>query len=132
MRCCWRHDPKERPTMAQVVKWSKQVELKSLRTILSLESKDVLCVCQCNVNHVIQNVTEKPLHVQSTLPNCESYTPLLLSMHGQSPTVISTRQQSEGHSNHQRVQIWVAQGNSGATKLTIITFRSCDLGYWVS
>lgn len=131
MRCCWRQDPKERPTMAQVVKWSKQAELKSLRTILPLESKDVLCVCQCHVNHVVQNITEKPLHVQSTLPNCESYTPLLFSMHAQSPSANSTCQESEG-STHQHVQIWVAQDNSDATKLTIITFRSCDLGYWVS
>ena len=131
MQCCWRQDPKERPTMAQVVKWSKLDELKSLRTILSLQSKELLCVCQCHVNLVIQNAAEKPLNIHSTLPNCDSYTPLLFSMHAQSPLAKSACHKAED-SSHQHIQIWVAQGDGSGTKLTIVTFRSYDLGYWVS
>lgn len=134
MRCCWRQDPKERPTMAQIVKWSKQTELKSLRTFLSLESKEILCVCQCHVNHVNRNVAKKPLNFQSTLPNCESFTPLLSSLCAQSPQAKATHllDHNAEELNPQHVQIWVAHGNKDAAKLNIITFRSHDLGYWVS
>lgn len=143
MQCCWRQDPQERPTMAQVVEWSKLPELKSLRTILSLELKELLCVCQCHVNHVNRNVVEqKPLNFQSTLPLCESFTPLFSSLCAQSPQGKNAHI-SDCHtkdSDHQHVQIWVAHANTSTTKLidssaakmTIITFRSCDLGYWVS
>lgn len=128
MQLCWKQDPKERPTMAQIVKWSKQKELKSLRTILSLESKKLLCVCQCYVNHVKQNTVEEPLIFQSTIPGCESFTPLLSSLSSHS---LQTESRTKAI-NAQHIQIWVAQSDNGASKLTIITFRSSDLGSWVS
>ena len=130
MRRCWKQDPNERPTMAQVMKWSKQAELQSLRTFYSLEAKELLCVCQCNVNHVNQNVVEKPENFQSIIPECESFTPLLSTMCAQSPLDIGTRLLDDNKTfGPQHIQIWVAHGKR---KLTIITFRSCDLGYWVS
>ena len=134
MQQCWQKDPKERPTMAQIVKWSKQKELKSLRIMQSLESNGLLCVCQCNVNHTNQNPIEMPLNFQSTIPNCESVVPLFSSLSSHSLKTKST--QLPDHrakaTNTQHIQIWVAQSDKDTSKLTIITFRSSDLGYWVS
>ena len=129
MQCCWKQDPNERPTMAQVLKWSKQAELQSLRMIFPLEAKELLCVCQCNANHVNQNVVEKPQNFQSIIPGCDSFTPLLSSMCAQSPLDAQLLDHNKETFGPQCIQIWVAHGDR---KLTIITFRSSDLGYWVS
>jgi len=134
MQCCWKQNPKERPTMAQIVKWSKQAELKSLRTILPIESKHLHCVCQCHINHINQNAANKLLKFQSTIANCVSFTPLFSSLSKDSPQTKS-RHFLNHHAktiNAQHIQIWIAHSENGASKLTIITFRSCDLGYWVS
>lgn len=131
MRCCWRQDPNERPTMVQVMKWSKQPELQSMRTFYSLEAKELLCVCQCNVNHLNRNVVGRPENFKSIVPKCESFAPLLSSMCAQSPLDMNAQllDRNKETVGPQHIQIWVAHDNR---KLTIITFRSCDLGYWVS
>ena len=130
MQCCWKQDPNERPSMTQVIKWAKLTELKSLRAILSLEAKELICISHCNVNHMNVNPkdVEKPLNFEKTFPECESFTPLLHFMMAQSPSDTSTRC-LHNHTETKHIQIWVAHSD---TKLTIISFRSCDLGYWVS
>ena len=117
--------------MAQVLKWSKQPELLSLRTFYSLEAKKLLCVCQCNVNHRNQKVVGRPENFKSIVPECGSFAPLLSSMCVQSPFDINARLLDHNKETYgpQHIQIWVAHDNR---RLTIITFRSCDLGYWVS
>ena len=130
MQCCWKQDPNERPSMTQVIKWGKLTELKSLRAILPLEAKELICVSHCNVNHtsVDPKEVEKPSNFEQIIPECESFTPLLHFMMSQSPLDMSAGHM-HNHTETEHVQIWVAHSN---TKLTIISFRSCDLGYWVS
>ena len=117
--------------MAQVMKWSKQPELQSLRTFYSLKAKELLLVCQCNVNHLNENVVGRPENFKSIIPECESFAPLLSSMCAQSPLDINARLLDHNKETFgpQHIQIWVAHDHR---KLTIVTFRSYDLGYWVS
>lgn len=133
MQRCWKQDPKERPTIAKIIEWSQLTELKSLRTIFSLESKKLMHICHCHVNQKSPDNSDKPLF-QSIIANCESFTPLFssLSIHGQK----ASSHFSDHHaktSDIRHTQIWAAHhSNNGALKWTIITYRSCELGYWVS
>ena len=130
MKACWNHNPSDRPNMAQVVEWSKSLELKSLRTIHQLEPRKLIGICQCQVvrDHVHQHATVKPQNIQSIIANCRHFKSLLSSLSSQTP---QSRRKQNTSSNH--TQIWIAQDEDEATtKLTIVTFRSSDLGYYVS
>ena len=130
MKVCWNQNPSDRPNMAQVVEWSQFPELKFLRTIHQLEPRKLLGVCQCQVvrDHVHQYATVKPENIQSTIPNCDRLKSLFSSLSSQTPR--SKRKHSTSN-NH--TQIWIAQEKDKVTtKLTIVTFRSSDLGYYVS
>lgn len=129
MKACWNQDPNKRPNMAQVVKWSKLPELQSLRIIHQLKPTKLLTICQCRVvrDHVHHSTTDKPQNIQHTIPNCENFKSLFSSLSPQTPP--SKRKQNVAN-NH--TQIWIAQDKDEATtKLTIVTFRSSDLGYYV-
>ena len=130
MKCCWHQDPRERPTMAQVLEWSKLPELCCLRTIHSLPSSELLCTCQCQVtrNHKHEYLNSRPSNVQCTIEKCEQYPPLFSSITSQSPPINRRRNKVNHHT-----QVWIAQYSDEVTsKLTIFTFRSSDLGYRVS
>ena len=131
MKACWNQDPNNRPNMAQIVGWSQYLELKSLRTIHQLDPRKLLLgICQCQIvrDHVHQHVTVKPQNVQSILPNCGHFKSLFSSLSSQTPQ--SKRKQSTSN-NH--TQIWIAQDEDKVTsKLTIVTFRSSNLGCYVS
>lgn len=130
MKACWKQNPSDRPNMAQVVEWSRCAELKSLRTIHQLEPRKLLEVCQCQVvrDHVHQHSTVKSQNTQSIIPNCDRFKSLFSSLSSHIPQ--SKRKQSTSN-NH--TQIWIAQEKDEVTtKLTIVTFRSSDLGCYVS
>ena len=138
MKACWNQNPSDRPNMAQVVQWSQFSELQSLRTIYQLKPRKLLGICQCQVvrNHVHQYATVKPENEQNIIPNRDHFKSLFSSLSSQSPQ--SKRRQSTS-SNH--TQIWIAQEKARkiaqdehkvTTKLKIVTFRSSDLGYYVS
>ena len=130
MKACWNQNPNDRPNMAQVVKWSQCMELKSLRIIHQLKRRKLLGICKCQVvrDHVHQHATVKPQNVHSILPNCDHFKSMFSSLSSQTPQ--SKRKQSTSN-NH--TQIWIAQDNDEVTsKLTIVTFRSSDLGCYVS
>ena len=130
MKACWSQNPSDRPNMAQVVKWSQFPELKSLRTIHQLEPRKLLEICQCQVvrDHVHQLATVKPQNIQSIISNCNHFKSLFSSLSSHTPQ--SKRKQSTSN-NH--TQIWIAQDKDEVTtKLTIVTFRSSDLGCYVS
>lgn len=131
MKCCWQQDPRDRPCMGQVVEWSKLQELASLRTVYQLEWKRLSCVCQCLVtrDHAHHFTATHPANVKYTIPNCERYPPLFSSLHTQIFSNVKERCKVNQHT-----QVWLAQVNDDAatSKLTIVTFRSSDLGYWVS
>ena len=129
MQVCWSHNPNDRPSMAQVVKWSQFPELQSLRTIHELESRKLLGICQCQVvrYHIHQYATEKPQNLQNIIPSCEHYDSLFSSLSTQTPPSKMKQKTSNNHT-----QIWIAQDkNEATTKMTIVTFRSSDLGYYV-
>ena len=115
--------------MRQVLEWSSLQELASLRTVYHLEWKRLSCVCQCLVtrDHTHHFIATNPPNVKYTIPNCQ-YAPLFSSL----PTQIIPNIKERCIVNH-HTQVWVAQVNDdGVTsKLTIVTFRSSDLGYWV-
>ena len=116
--------------MAQVVEWSKSLELKSLCTIHQLEPRKLIGICQCQVirDHVHQHATVKPPNIQSIILNCRHFKSLFSSLSSQTP---QSRRKQNTSNNH--TQIWIAQDEHEATtKLTIVTFRSSDLGYYVS
>ena len=129
MKACWNQDPNSRPNMAQIVEWSQYLELKSLRTIHQLDPRKLLGICQCQVarDHVHQHATVKLQNVQNILPNCGHFKSLFSSLSSQTPQ--SKRKQSTSN-NH--TQIWIAQDREVTSKLTIVTFRSSNLGYYVS
>ena len=129
MEACWNQDPKERPSMAQIVEWSLLPELKHLRIQYHLNPTELLSVGHCVVlrDHLHQCATSKPLHIQYTIPNCEHYTSLFSSISAQTPSAKRKENTASYHS-----QVWIAQKNEDVTsKLTIFTFRSSDLGYYV-
>ena len=111
--------------MTQVVKWSLLPELQSLRLQYHLNPVTLLSVSQCTVlrDHVHQNVASKPSKIQYTIPNCEPYPPLFSSISAQTPPV-----ERENNTMDHYSQVWIAQGN----EMTILTFRSSDLGFYVS
>lgn len=130
MEACWSENPSDRPTMAQVVKWSQLPELKFLRTIHQLEPAKLLSICHCQVvrNHVHQHSCNISRNLHHNIPNCKPLKSLFVSLSSQTPK--STRKQNTSN-NH--TQIWIAQDkNDATTKMTIITFRSSDLGCYVS
>lgn len=129
MKACWNHNPSDRPNMAQVVKWSQFPELQSLRTIYQLESRKLLGICQCQVvrDHVHQHATIKQQNLQSIMPNYSLFNSLFCSLSSQSPQ----RKRKQNTSNN-HTQIWIAQDKDDTTtKITIVTFRSSDLGCYV-
>ena len=113
--------------MTQVVKWSLLPELQSLRLQYHLNPTTLLSVSQCTVwrDHVHLDVASKPSNVQYTIPNCEPYPPLFSSISAQTPPVERQENTMDHHS-----QVWIAQGNEN--EMTILTFRSSDLGFYVS
>ena len=130
MKVCWSHNPDNRPSMAQVVKWSQFPELQSLRTIHELELKRLSGICQCQVvrDHVHQHATVKPQNLQHVIPNCEKIQSLFSSLSSLTPQIKRRKPKSDKHT-----QIWIAQDKDEiTTKLTIVTLRSSDLGYYVS
>ena len=128
MKACWNHNPSDRPNMAQVVEWCQFPELQSLRTIHQLEPRKLLGICQCQVirDHVHQHATVKPQNSQS-IQKCAHFKSLFSSLSSQTP---QNRRKQNTSNNH--TQIWIAQDEVKATtKMTIVTFRSSDLGYYV-
>ena len=130
MKVCWSHNPDNRPSMAQVVKWSQFPELQFLRIIHELELKRLSGICQCQVvrDHVHQHATVKPQSLQNIIPNCEKIQSLFSSLPSLTPQIKRKKSKSDNHT-----QIWIAQDKDEiTTKLTIVTLRSSDLGYYVS
>ena len=116
MKACWNQNPRERPTMSQVVEYH-------------LGPTRLLSVGQCQVlrDHVHQYATNKPSNIQYTIPNCECTTSLFSCISAQTPQAERKQNTTSDHS-----QVWIAQENRDATsKLTIVTFRSSDLGFYV-
>ena len=129
MKACWNQDPMERPSMAQVVKWSQLPELQSLRIQYHLKPARLLSVGQCVVlrDHVHQYATNKPSNIQFTISNAEHFTSLFSSKSALTPKPKRKQSTTNHHS-----QVWIAQENKDTTsKLTIFTFRSSDLGFYV-
>ena len=130
MKACWNQDPMKRPSMAQVVQWSKLPELKSLRIQYHLKPTRLLSVGQCLVlrDHLHQYAPNKPSNIQYTIPNSNNSASLFSSISAQT----SQAERKLNTANHHS-QVWVAQENENKTsKLTIFTFRSSDLGFYVS
>ena len=130
MKACWNQNPNNRPNMAQIVKWSQCMELKSLRIIHQLQPRKLLGICKCQVvqDHVHQHAIVKPQNILNTFPNCGHFKSLFYSLSSQTPQ--SKRKQSASNSH---TQIWIAQDKDEVTsKLTIVTFRSSDLGCYVN
>lgn len=129
MKACWNQDPMERPSMAQVVKWSQLPELQSLRIQYHLKPARLLSVGQCVVlrDHVHQHATKRPSNIQSTIPNDEHS----ISLFSSKSTLTPKPKRKLNTTNHHN-QVWIAQENEDTTsKLTIFTFRSSDLGFYV-
>ena len=127
MKVCWNQDPKERPSMMQVVEWSLLPELQSLRLQYHLNPTTLLSISHCTVwkDHVHQDVASKPSKIQYTIPNCELHPPLFCSTSAQTVSV----ERQDNTMDHYS-QVWIAQGNEN--EMTILTFRSSDLGFYVS
>ena len=126
MKACWNQNPDDRPTMAQVVEWSQLPELQSLRTIHHLDPMKLLGICQCEVDeeHIHQDTTDIPQNLQETIPNCDS-NPDFSFLPTQTPPAETEQDMVTDHT-----QIWIAQNKDGDnTKLTVITFKSSDLGF---
>ena len=126
MKACWNHNPDDRPNMAQIVEWSQLPELQCLRTIHHLEPRKLLGICQCQVvrDHMHQPKSQNlPQN-----PNCEDFKSLFSSLSLQTPQ--SRRRQII---SNKHTQIWIAQDvtDEAVTKMTIVTFRSSNLGYYV-
>lgn len=129
MKACWNQDPKERPSMAQVVKWSQLPELQSLRIQCHLKPTRLLSIGQCLVfrDHLHEYTTKKQSNIQYTIPNCEQFTSLFSSISAQTPPAKRKQKTADYHS-----QVWIAQEKDDVTtNLTIFTFRSSDLGFYV-
>ena len=129
MKACWNQDPMERPSMAQVVEWSQLPELQYLRIQYHLKPTRLLGVGQCAVlrDHSHQYATSRPSNIQFTLPNSEHSTSLFSSTAARTPQTKRKQSTINRHS-----QVWIAQENEDTTsKLTIFTFRSSDLGFYV-
>lgn len=126
MKVCWNQNPDDRPSMAQIVEWSQFPELQSLRTIHQLEPRKLLGICQCQVvqDDVHQPSTIEPKNLQH-IPSYERFNPLFSSLSSQTP------QSKRKHAAS--TQIWIAQDvkDEAIAKVTIVTFRSSDLGYYV-
>ena len=128
MKACWNQNPDDRPTMAQVVEWSQLPELQSLRTIHHLDPIKLLGICQCKVDeeHIHQDTTEMPQNLQETIPNWDS-NPNVSFLSTLVPP-IERKQNMYTVTDH--TQVWIAQEKDEAnTKLTVITFKSSDVGY---
>ena len=128
MEVCWNQNPNDRPSMAQVVRWSQLPELQSLRMIHYLEPAKLLSICQCQVvrDHVHQDRVDKS-YLKHVIPNCKQFVSPFSSLSSQTPP---SKRKSNISNKH--TQIWIAQDmNETATKMTIVTFRSSDLGYYV-
>jgi len=129
MKTCWDQDPKERPSMAQIVKWSQLTELQSLRIQYHLPQTRLLSTGQCLVfrDHLHEYTARKQSNIQYTIPNCEHLTSLFSSMSAQTSPTKRKHKTADHHS-----QVWIAQEEDDTTsKLTIFTFRSSDLGFYV-
>ena len=129
MRACWNQDPRERPSMMQVVKWSQLQELLSLRILHHLNPTKLLSIGQCVVlrDHLHQYTTNRPSNIQYTIPNCEKLPSLFSSISAQTLPAKRKKKITDHHS-----QVWIAQeADTTRSKLTIFTFRSGDLGFYV-
>ena len=131
MKACWNQDPMERPSMAKVVKWSQLLELQCLRLQYHLNPTVLMSVGQCVVlrDHVHQDATSRPLNIQFTIPHSEDPASLFSSASAaQTPRTKRKQSTTDHHS-----QLWLAQEEGDEpSKLTILTFRSSDLGLYVS
>ena len=123
MECCWQQDPKSRPSMAEILEWSKLPELCSLRTIHQLEPNLISCIFQCQVMR-----DHKLPSIQQTFLNCQSFPSFFTLIKPASPPTNRSKDKVNHHT-----QVWLTQDKDDTTsKLTIFTFRSSELGYRVS
>ena len=116
--------------MAQVVQWSQLPELISLRLQYHLEPINLLSTGQCLVlrDHVHEYTMNKPSNIKFTLPYSENAASDHLFSDKFTYSPKAERRQSTA--NHHS-QVWIAQEKGTTSKVTILTFRSSDLGYYV-
>lgn len=128
---CWDHDPNRRPTMAEIKEWTKLPEFPSLRTVCRLPDGQLSAVCQCVVDRNHIHAVELPNKLSSTTILSDEQEDLFCS----SITTSSTKTAILSHKKPSKYrQVWITQelGPKDASQLSIVMYKSGDLGYRVS
>lgn len=136
MTLCWDHDPSKRPTMAKIKEWTELPEFPSLRTVFRLPDGQLSAVCQCVVdrNHIHAIDHELPNKfglLSSTTILSNEQEDLFCSPITTSSTNIATLFQKKASKYR---QVWITQesGSKDSSQLSVVLYKSGDLGYRVS
>ena len=131
---CWDHEPQRRPTMERIIEWTELHEFPSLRTVYRLPSGQLSAVCHCIVdrNHIhLVDLPVKPASPSSTAIFFDEPEDLFCSAitTGNTTTAILLHKKTNRHS-----QVWITQESKlqNVSDLSIIMYRSGELGYRVS
>ena len=136
---CWDHNSHKRPTMAQINEWTMLPEFPVLRTVFRLKPGRLSAVSQCLVDryHIhlssgdpdtASNSALLPTTDENLLPSTEEklFSPLRVGSFTSSSLL--HKKKADQHN-----QVWITQETDveDTSQLSIITYRSGELGYRV-